>query len=214
MNYKQNQHFDLKAPHPAPLDHPLVENLKHKLSLTTPLTKIPAMPMPGADPADCFGNVNKAVREIGGAIRYGWAIWLFPTVLIEAEFHAIWIDPQGNDVDITPRGFSETSFISDPSRIYQGYQTDNFRIPLSQYPPIVEYIELTEKFFAVMNSGPRKLQHGEIRLKGAEAELIQNIRLRMQELLLLVADRNRHHGPNLPCLCGSNLKFKKCCAKQ
>jgi hypothetical protein len=52
---------------------------------------------------DCFVNVSDKIMRDGGRTQYGWAIWYLPGILMEAEFHAIWISPEGKSLDITPR---------------------------------------------------------------------------------------------------------------
>ena len=54
---------------------------------------------------DCFVNVSRYAERFGGSIQYGWLIWEWPTIMIEAEFHAVWVTPQGALKDITPNPF-------------------------------------------------------------------------------------------------------------
>src|SRR5688572_33242240 len=51
---------------------------------------------------DCFPNVQARVAKDGGTIQYGWMIWEHPGVLVEGVFHAIWRNPSGDLLDITP----------------------------------------------------------------------------------------------------------------
>ncbi|MBY6206907.1 MULTISPECIES: hypothetical protein [Halomonas] len=57
----------------------------------------------GAEVAQCFRAVEMQVRIYGGEQVVGWALWVWPKVMIEAEWHAVWRDPEGVLMDITPR---------------------------------------------------------------------------------------------------------------
>jgi hypothetical protein len=100
----------------------------------------------GDDPHGMYGFCNLGVldkiKAEGGEIRFGWSIWEYPGVYLTAEFHAVWVHPTGNLVDITPKPDRETRivFAGDPTlppdfdfakrpnnrraRIYQGGSRD------------------------------------------------------------------------------------------
>lgn len=44
---------------------------------------------------DCFVNVEKRIAESGGSVQYGWRIWEWSNTMIEGEFHAVWVSPEG-----------------------------------------------------------------------------------------------------------------------
>ena len=73
------------------------------------------------DPNGMFGFCNVGVLEKtkadGGSIRFGWCIWEYPGVWLIAEFHAVWVDPTGALIDITPKPDGETCivFAGDPT---------------------------------------------------------------------------------------------------
>lgn len=52
---------------------------------------------------ECFPNIVRKIDRDGGAIEYGGKIWEWPNILIEAEFHSVWIAPDGTYIDITPK---------------------------------------------------------------------------------------------------------------
>ena len=60
----------------------------------------------GTDVNDCFINVENKIKRDGGKVQYGWVIWYLPGILMEAEFHAIWISPKGESIDISPHPIS------------------------------------------------------------------------------------------------------------
>lgn len=50
-------------------------------------------------PAD---GVRARIERDGGDIRFGWRLRAWPDMMLMAVFHAVWIDPQGVPIDITP----------------------------------------------------------------------------------------------------------------
>ncbi len=65
-------------------------------------------------PAD---GVREKIRADGGNIRFGWRLREWPLIMLTAEFHAVWVDPDGNLVDITPdiAGEETSLFVADPA---------------------------------------------------------------------------------------------------
>jgi hypothetical protein len=65
----------------------------------------------------CNVGVAEKIKTDGGTIRFGWCIWEYPRLFLTAEFHAVWVDPTGKLVDITPKPDGETRivFASDPT---------------------------------------------------------------------------------------------------
>jgi len=47
-------------------------------------------------------SVRAKIERDGGDIRFGWRLREWPGVLLTADFHAVWVDPQGALIDITP----------------------------------------------------------------------------------------------------------------
>lgn len=96
----------------------------------------------------------------------------------------------------------------DKVRKYQGKQIDNIRHPLTDNPLIEEYIEICEKMFQETNRGELAYTHGEIELP---KNVIVPLSLRATEIEnILIRSQVRR---NDPCICGSGLKYKKCCGK-
>ncbi len=96
---------------------------------------------------DCYMDVERQVKECGGALVYGWQVWEWPNVMIEAEFHAIWQTPEGKFIDVTKKRDGETRivFIPDPTRKYEQKQIDNLRLALWNHSLVHEYISTCEK---------------------------------------------------------------------
>jgi len=169
---------------------------------------LPVEMTPGASATDCFNNVRERIGEANGSSVYGWAIWEWPGVLIEGEFHAVWEDEAGALHDITPApaGVTERLFLVDPSREYRGRQLNNIRRPLTDHPAVLRLIDAQDRFFAIMNRGERAHEHGRVEIPEAEiAPVILEIQRAQRELMA------RTPGRNDPCPCGSGKKYKRCC---
>lgn len=119
-------------------------------------------PAPGAQLLDCFSTVESQVQKFGGRPVLGWAIWEFPQVLIEAEFHAVWERHDDGvliDISAHPLPFSKITFLPDPQRVYLGRQVDNIRKPLSKDPKVRQFIYLMQRQFEILNRGSRADQY-------------------------------------------------------
>lgn len=108
------------APNTVP--HSLTPALLEFCSSIAPAepTFIPSIPIKRAVTSFCFDNVAQKVREKGGSIAYGWAIWHMPGLYFEAEHHAVWRNKLGNPIDVSPQmgGRKRLLFLSDDSAEY------------------------------------------------------------------------------------------------
>lgn len=98
---------------------------------------------------DCYKDVERQVAEFGGEIVYGWEVWEWPSIMITAEFHAVWRSPAGelNDVTIKPDGEQQIIFIPDANRTYNARQFDNLRLALRDHILVHEFIEVCEQLY-------------------------------------------------------------------
>jgi hypothetical protein len=184
---------------------------------------VPVKPESWVESKECFFNVKAKVEKDGGKIQFGWAIWEWPNVMIEAEFHAIWISPENTPVDITPNAanMQKILFLPDNVREYdyssEYYRVDNNRHPLSNNPLILDLIKISEQIFEVEERlFPGQQIDSENPAFGHLEELKEKKGL--IQLQLMSQSQPKHEsgkpGRNTPCPCGSGLKFKKCCGKQ
>ncbi len=90
---------------------------------------VPCRPVPHAQRNRCFSNVEAQVKAHEGAIRYGWTIWEWPGVGVEAEFHAVWVTPDGSLLDISPHdGEDSILFLPDTlGKVWTGEFVPNVR---------------------------------------------------------------------------------------
>lgn len=142
----------------------------------------PCLPLIGRPFNDCFNVVSEQVASKGGNQAIGWAIWELPGVFIEAEFHAVWQTPAGDLVDLAPRPrpFTSVSFLPDPSRTYQNRQVNNVRFRLVEDNDVKQFLYLQDRRFAILNAGPRALQHEVQVTKSEMRELERNDKLAMR----------------------------------
>ena len=102
----------------------------------------------------------------GGTMITGWAIWEWPGLSVEAEFHAIWANSTGDLIDLTPNPLvpKQIVFLPDPRTRYEGRQIDNVRKPLVKDNDLIRFLFIFRRQFEIMNKGDLAFQHGPISL--------------------------------------------------
>ena len=121
---------------------PRVQKLRREINPDAPPVYITITPSAGCVPNDCFECVRQKVARDGGQIQYGWAIWEWPRIHVEAEHHGVYEPPTGPPwMDITPSGLPEIRrrlFLRDDSATYdfdhEGALRDNRRLALCDRP--------------------------------------------------------------------------------
>lgn len=187
--------------------------------ITRHIQQLLAKVVPGGNPAyltvqpeadavvnECFPNVAAKITRAGGHMLCGWQIWEWPHVMVEAEFHAVWVSPEGQVIDITPKPQGEATvlFVPDARRTYTGVGTDNVRLPMRDDLLIRHFIKASEAIVQVMNRGERATQYGHVSVPAHEIEPL----IRAQSFLgQSISSRLRDHDL---CLCGSGSKYKRC----
>lgn len=107
-------------------------------------------PQADAKENDCFVNVERKVKDAGGTCQYGWVIWEWEGVMLEAEFHAIWVSQDGKRLDVTPKADHETRILFLPSDMHwQRTPICNIRKALWDNPHVHEFIRLHNEFHEV-----------------------------------------------------------------
>lgn len=136
-------------------------------------------PPPNQPENECFSILPGHVSSFGGEQVIGWAIWERPGVFIEAEFHAVWLSPTGEYIDISSRErrFDVITFLPDPNRKYIGRQVDNLRQPLVKDHDVTRFLYLAKRRFEILNTGNLADQHGYISLpKKLEREYMKTMK--------------------------------------
>tara|TARA_R110002096_G_scaffold212352_5_gene399835 strand:- start:6496 stop:7002 length:507 start_codon:yes stop_codon:yes gene_type:complete len=110
-----------------------------------PLRSVEVQPKSWAKTGDCIPNVKNLCAKKQGTMLLGWCLWEWPSVFVEAEFHAVWQAPYGTLNDPTPNEWREgkIQFVHDPDaaepRDYA--YPDNILEPLSDDPIVVDFVE-------------------------------------------------------------------------
>ena len=163
---------------------------------------IDVCPAPWAALNECFNNVHRMVKQYGGSMISGWAVWQRGNMLLDAEAHAIWRAPDGKLIDITPHIYNEKRilFLFDSSVCYQGVTIPSHRQALTDSPLVAEFIRLYSERDHIMQTSTL----GNVYVMPAD------LHSRINALQFIFA---QEVGRNDPCPCGSGLKFKKCCGQ-
>lgn len=104
---------------------------------------IPCRPVSWAVKNNCFNDVPKYVeRNAGCKMVYGWTIWEWAEVWVEAEFHAVVWDGE-KMVDVMPHdGESEIMFLPDmQGKTFTGNVVPNVMVAISDDPYVRAYME-------------------------------------------------------------------------
>jgi hypothetical protein len=169
-------------------------------------------PLPDVAVDDCVILVDRCVSESGGSAVLGWALWEFPTLFVEAEFHTVWRQPSGTLLDISPKkaATDRVLFLPDPSVKYEGMQINNVRVNFRNDPDLDAYLRTFDDQFELMNRGARAGQHGLIKLTGEEVDELASIHIRRDNIFRPIRERLPKIGAYDPCPCGSGKKVKWC----
>lgn len=165
------------------------------------------IPEPYAKVVECFPAVVEKIRRDGGSQQLGWQIWK-TSLLVEAEFHAVWKSPNGELRDITPKQLpiARILFLPDTRAGYIGAQVDNVRLNITGNRLVDDFIEISKAIFRIQNKGVRAFEY-EIRLTDQEAQLHHAL-LQMHSAIYAMAMQGLTR--NDPCFCGSGKKYKRC----
>jgi hypothetical protein len=133
---------------------------------------------------DSFEAVERRVVGAGGTACYGWELWQWEGLFIQADFHSVWRQPNGMLQDITPRPASVQTilFLPDPARIFDGRRVNSVRRPISKDPTVSSFLRVCDEEFALLNRGARAFMRN-IALQGAELGELQQIWQRKTALI-------------------------------
>ncbi|MGO3891392.1 MAG: SEC-C domain-containing protein [Paenalcaligenes sp.] len=187
-----------------------IEKLISKISPGQKALYLQVQPGPEAVAQECFDNVRVKVESAGGSVQYGWLIWEWPHVFLEAEFHAVWQLPEGSLADVTPskNETDRTLFVPSKTLVYKGRAIDNVRLALRDDLLITDFIEASkEKFVVIHEEGYPEIDGNVL----APANRLNPLNERLDLLGKSLAQGLRSHDP---CLCGSGKKYKKCHARR
>lgn len=184
---------------PARID-PCVSRLIEMLAPGGQASYLAVRPEPDATVNGCFSNVRAKSERDGGRMLCGWQLWEWPQVLVEAEFHAVWLSPQGHMEEITPKPHGETSvlFVPDERRSYDGQVVDNVRVALHDDQLIEHFIRVSHAIAQAMACSARDHE---------SPERIAPLRQVQRFLGRSIHSGLREHDP---CPCGSGSRYRRC----
>jgi hypothetical protein len=191
---------------------PAIASLCREISPEQQPVMVRVRPEPGAAFEECFNNVQAKVARDGGAVTYGWLIWEWPPVFIEAEHHAVW-DTGDGLIDVTPHFHNEQDvlFLPDPQRVYdyKGKKRDiNVKRSLGEFKSADTWISACNAMQQAMEDNS---VGDEVRIdRSLLKSLWEDARMAQAAVLLDLAMSTK---VNDPCFCSSGKKFKKCCAR-
>lgn len=112
---------------PKEITERILKFCKEKIDQTTKPIFLKLVQVENCRFGDCFGNVENYIKNNGGSVQYGWIIWEIPNLFVEAEFHAVWVNNEGEYIDITPKvdGEKEILFLPDSKKKDEGGITPN-----------------------------------------------------------------------------------------
>lgn len=197
----------LQTTTPKAITNP-IRSLAKKIITSPNLYYVAVKPEPWSIPSECFPNVEEKVKREGGRLQYGWQIWEWPNVMIEAEFHAVWISPSNEPVDITPKYNNESQilFLQDDVRKFDGSRIDNVRMALRKDKLINDFIDLAKAWYDILEKG----NHADDPLKSTiDTQEAAPIVRRSQVVLKMLKGGCTEDSP---CFCGSKRKYKNCCS--
>jgi hypothetical protein len=173
---------------------------------------VPERPHKDAAPLQCFYNIEELIKREGGSIVYGWAIWEWHRVFIEAEHHAVW-EKDGEWIDITPKEHRARKilFLPDPEATYDftgNQRRINKKRSLGRFASVDKFIEVTDEFQSWVERHSVGL---EVHVAPNEYEAHQ---VAMQEAMItVILDAAYETKPRDRCICASGKEFRKCCSK-
>lgn len=156
---------------------------------------------------DCFANVARKMAAEGGSFQFGWAIWEWADLILEAEFWAVWVDERGQWLDVTPRSRGDKLlFLPDDRITPQGKPVDSILKPIFEHPLVVEYLQVNKTIWQITDQ-MTEAGKNDLAVCEAVAPYIEH-KSRLEKDLESLAGGI---GRNDRCTCGSGKKFKNCC---
>jgi len=193
---------------------PEVLKLCAELNSTVQPAYIKITPATGCMPNDCFDCVRQKVARDGGRIQFGWVIWEWPRVFIEAEHHAVYEGPGTPLEDITPSAFPDIQrrlFLPDDAAVYnfedEGVLKPNVRLALCDDPLIDAFFAAAKEREDILNSIPG-VNVGFDQVSPAVRSTI--LAVEQKEAQFIYQLGMKYTPRNARCFCGSDEKFKRC----
>jgi hypothetical protein len=161
-----------------------------------------------AIPNNCFLNVQKMIDKFGGTMIVGWTI-SEPSTMIEANYHAVYMDTDNICTDITPKEFpiEKILFVEDKNSPYIGRTRDNFRLNTTDNPLLDDLISLAKLRYKILNYKDNAYKT-KIEIPENDSVIINSYIDKTASALELHILKGNY--PNSPCFCGRNKRYFEC----
>lgn len=192
--------------------------LCYGLDPTTRPGYVEIRPAPGARINRRFHNAQERVRTRGGTIQYGWRVWEWPGILLQADFHAVWAHPIGKYIDVTPCEYGEPRILFHPDSVRQCYDDPPPSVTMSliDSPTLKQYLDVSEQIAEIKRNGQRDLMTNTVLVNRADTEPLLRKQHELEEELVRDQDdlraAHRKVAPRDQCPCGSGRTHRDCCA--
>ncbi len=191
---------------------PAIQNLCAEINANETPVFVPVKPDRDAILSECFHNVSQKVERDGGSMLYGWNLWEWSRVFVEAEHHAVWVK-DGELIDVTPKhnGERKILFLPDPSRTYDFESQQrliNIKRSLGRYPSVESWIKASDDFQNAIerNSVGNQSSFSDFEMRHHQQAI-------MNAMLDVILDLAADTKPRESCICASGKEFRKCCSK-
>lgn len=110
---------------------------------------VPYRKVRAARSGECFHNVRDYVRLNGGNVVDGWVVWETPPLAVQAEFHSVWRNPDGQLIDITPpltKGSFVTFIPAAAGLTYEGRNVHPYNLAYEDNEIARRWVEIAQRF--------------------------------------------------------------------
>lgn len=162
--------------------------------------RVPVVPDSKSQADDCFNNVTSYVNLNGGSAVNGWRISCYPKY-VEAEFHCVWENEEGDLTDITPYNPKRTEILFAPIEkfIWDGTPVQTIILNTSRSVLVDDYIVANKAIF--------KMRMNRFLGKSVDKDQFKDAYELLQCTLKLLS----HNGTiDSKCCCNSGKLFKNC----
>lgn len=190
-------------------DNPSIIKAMQALSLKDGPIYVRKFSDPEALFGECIHNVYKKVSKDGGSVVYGWRFCEY-SYMIEGEFHAVWRNPEGLLVDITPDetdSHDQILFAIDSAKTFDGKRTDNFRLNTTTNPLVDDIIEIERAKFRFTDKIEEVDEEGRIIFNPEEQQIWNELNWYSNNVDWLFAKAG---STDSECFCGSKVRFRAC----
>ena len=145
----------------------------------------------------CTENVDKKIQKDGGKAQYGWQVAITDPFMIEAQFHAVWVDKDNKMHDVTPRQDKKMErilFLPDSRIKYEDKQINNIRKALVNDKLVDDFFNVCDRYFEATNRGDLATENVAIVLNNLSLEHATEIQvLEMEKSRLLLSIYTKYY---------------------